>query len=240
MKQQVIYRDLAKYYDLIYSFKNYEAESKKIKELITRHCKSQGKSLLEAGCGTGKHAALLSKYFDVVATDINEGMLNVARTHFPNLNIRQADMSQLNLEQEFDVIISLYSSIAYVKTQEKLKRTLQSFLGHLKVGGLVIFEPWFTKATYTVGVPSIKTYESEDTKIVRACVPKIINDVSVMDLNYLIAEKNQDVLHVVDRHEMGLFEVEKTLQLMRDIGFKAKYLKNGLMKNRGLYIGVKK
>ncbi|MCD8527383.1 class I SAM-dependent methyltransferase [Candidatus Woesebacteria bacterium] len=222
MKQQAIYRDLAKYYNLIYSFKNYEAESEKIKELIAKHCKSTGTALLEAGCGTGKHAALLNKDFDVVATDINEGMLNVARSHFPSLDIRQADMSQLNFEQEFDVIISLYSSIAYVKTQVKLKKTLQGFFKHLEVGGLVIFEPWFTKETYTVGVPSVKTYESEDTKIVRACVPKIINGVSIMDLNYLIAEKNQEVQHVIDRHEMGLFEIEDTLQLMKDIGFKAK------------------
>ncbi len=240
MKTQAIYRDLAGYYDLIYSFKNYPKESEKIKGLVSKYCKSGGNSLLEAGCGTGKHAALLDGEFEVLATDINEGMLQVARSHYPNLNLQQADMAELHLNQKFDVIISLYSSIAYVKTRTKLKKTLQNFSDHLKTGGVVIFEPWFTKATYTVGVPSVKTYESETVKIVRACVPKIVDGISVMDLNYLIAEKDQEVRHVVDRHEMGLFEVQDTLELMESIGFKAKYLKNGLMKNRGLYIGIKR
>lgn len=239
MQKQAIYRDLAKYYDLIYSFKDYKKESKKIKSLIAKYGKSGGRSLLEVGCGTGKHASLLSGKFDVVATDINDGMLNIASSHFPHLDLRQADMTNLNLNQKFDVIISLYSSIAYVKTQSKLRKTLMNFINHLKPGGITIFEPWFTKATYTVGIPSIKTFESETTKIVRACVPKIIDGISVMDLNYLIAEKDKEVVHVVDRHEMGLFEIEDTLNLMESLGFKAKYLKNGLMTNRGLYLGMK-
>lgn len=239
MIRQAIYRDLAKYYDLIYSFKNYKKETDKIKEQITKNCKSNGKMLLEVGCGTGKHASLLSDSFNVTATDISEDMLHIARFNYPGLDLRQADMSELKLGKKFDVILSLYSSIAYVKTKDKLKKTLQNFSAHLQKGGIVIFEPWFTKATYTVGIPSIKIYESDTVKIVRACVPKILNNLSIMDLNYLIAEKNKSVVHIIDRHEMGLFEVDETLQLMESSGMKAKYLKNGLMKNRGIYIGIK-
>jgi len=60
-----------------------------------------------------------------------------------------------------------------------------------------------------------------------------------MDMHYLIAEKNKEVKHFVDRHELGLFDIDKTLQFMKQAGLKSKFLKNGLMKDRGLFIGVK-
>ena len=62
---------------------------------------------------------------------------------------------------------------------------------------------------------------------------------SIMDLHYLIAENGKDIEHIVDRHLMGLFEVETTLEIMKSCGFDAKFLTKGLMKNRGLYIGMK-
>lgn len=60
-----------------------------------------------------------------------------------------------------------------------------------------------------------------------------------MDMNYLIAEKNKEVKHVDDRHELGLFEIDKTPKFMEQASLRAKFLKNGLMKGRGLFIGVK-
>ena len=92
MESQVIYRDLAKYYNLVYSYKDYDKESRKIRQLIPRYCKSDGKTLLEVGCGTGKHAHLLSKEFNTVATDISDAMLRIARSNFPDIDFRQADM----------------------------------------------------------------------------------------------------------------------------------------------------
>ena len=58
--------------------------------------------------------------------------------------------------------------------------------------------------------------------------------------HYLVAEKNKDVKHFVDRHELGMFESEKFLQFMKAAGLQAKFLKNGLMEDRGIYIGIKK
>lgn len=239
MEKQAIYRDLAKYYNLVYSYKDYDKESKKIRKLISKYCKSDGKALLEVGCGTGKHAHLLSKEFNIIATDISDAMLRIARSNFPDIDFRQADMIKLDIKERFDAIICLYSSIGYVKTKANLKRTLSNFSKQLKTGGVIVIEPWFTKSTYRTGVPSMTTYDSGEIKIVKACTPKIVNGFSVMDLNYLIAEKGEEVRHVVDRHEMGLFEIDETLKTMQDVGFTARYLKNGLMKNRGLYVGVK-
>ena len=44
----------------------------------------------------------------------------------------------------------------------------------------------------------------------------------------------------VDRHKLGFFEVYETLEIMKEAGFQAKFLKNGLRKERGLHVGIKK
>jgi hypothetical protein len=40
-------------------------------------------------------------------------------------------------------------------------------------------------------------------------------------------------------HELGFFEIYKTLAIMKKAGFQTKFLKKGLMKDRGLFVGVK-
>ena len=76
-------------------------------------------------------------------------------------------------------------------------------------------------------------------KIARVNVSEIEGDVSVMDMHYLIAERGKRVKHFVDRHELGLFEIDRTLEIMKAAGFDAWYLPDGLIVNRGLYIGKK-
>lgn len=55
MEEQKMYKELAKYYDLIYSFKDYEQEAKRVMELIGSYKKLSGDELLGVGCGSGKH-----------------------------------------------------------------------------------------------------------------------------------------------------------------------------------------
>jgi hypothetical protein len=83
------------------------------------------------------------------------------------------------------------------------------------------------------------TYEGEDIKIARLNTTKLEDNRSIMEMHYLIVERDKDVKYFVDRHEVGLFEIDTFLKIMKETGFKAEFLEDGLMKERGLYIGVK-
>jgi ubiquinone/menaquinone biosynthesis C-methylase UbiE len=240
MKHQTIYKNLARYYDLIYSWKDYKKETEIVHRLVSKYKKSKGNHLLEVACGTGGHARYLSRYFEVVATDISSDMLRVARNNVKGVVFQQADMTTLSLDREFDVIVCLFSSIGYLKTLTNLKTTLQNFARHLKQGGVLIIEPWLTKAVYRVGYPHMTTYGDNDIQIARLCVSKVRGDISVMDMHYLVAERNKQVRHFVDRHELRMIDPTKMLELMRGAGFQAVFARKGLMKDRGLYIGIKK
>ncbi len=235
-----MYKEFADIYDLIYSFKDYKKEVKKIKKLIKKYKSTDGSELLDVACGTGKHLQYFKDSFICTGVDINEGILNVAKKKVKGVIFKQADMVNFDLNNKFDVIISLFSSIGYVKTYDNLEKTIVNFANHLKQGGVLIIEPWFTKSNYWVGHPGMTTYDGEDIKIARLNSSKIEDDLSVMDMHYLIVEKNKDVKYFVDKHELGLFDTDKTLKLMKKACLKAEFLKDCLVKERGLYIGVKK
>jgi ubiquinone/menaquinone biosynthesis C-methylase UbiE len=239
MKSQTIFKSLAKHYDLLYSWKDYKKEVEAIRELIRTYKKSPGTDLLEVACGTGKHAELLQDDFSIVATDLNEDMLRIARRRCKRVSFIRADMVNLELGRQFDVVLCLFSSIGYVRTRARLRKTLVNFARHLKVGGVVIVEPWWTRAGYKVGAVTMTSVGNDDVKIARQSVSKVRGNVSIMDMHYLIAERNKAVTHYIDRHELGLFERSDMLTFMREAGLRARFQEQGLMQGRGLYIGVK-
>src|ERR1700729_3823344 len=111
MSNKNIFKKLSQYYDLICSWKDYKSESTKIKSLIKKYKKSDGNSLLEIACGTGKHTQYLKDSFSILATDVNKDMLSVAQRNIPDVVFKQADMIRLDIGKKFDVIICLFSSI---------------------------------------------------------------------------------------------------------------------------------
>jgi len=234
-----MFKKLAKYYDLIYHWKEYEKEVHSIKDLIKKYKKSDGNQLLDVGCGTGKHIEHFKDDFSCTGIDINNEMVEVAKSKVKDVIFHQGDMVDFNLKTEFDVLLCLFSAIGYVKTYSNLEKTIKNFANHLKKGGVLIIEPWFTKSAYWVGVPGMTTYDGGDVKIARLNTTKVEGDLSIMDMHYLIGEKNEDIKHFVDVHELGLFETDKTLEFMKLANFKSEFLKYGLFKDRGLFVGVK-
>lgn len=235
----IMYNELAKYYDLIYSWKDYKKEANQINKLINKYKKSGENELLDVGCGTGKHLHYFKDKFSCTGIDLNEEIIDIAKTNVSDVIFVQGDMIDFDLKKTFDVIFCLFSSIGYVKTYDNLEKTIVNFSKHLKSGGVVIIEPWFTKSSYWVGIPGMTTYDGEDIKIARVNTTSLENNLSIMEMHYLIAEKDKEVKYFVDSHELGLFEIDKFLEIMSKSGFKAEFLKDGLMEGRGLYIGIK-
>lgn len=239
MKDEM-YKSLAKYYDLIYSKKDYKKESQRIKDLIKKNKKSKGKELLEVACGTGNHLKYLKKDFKCTGIDLNQEMLNIAKKKVKGPKFKKANMTNFQINKKFDVLICLFSSIGYTKTYPNLIKTINNFSKHLKEGGVVIIEPWITKSNYRKGDVHMENYRDKNLKIARVHLSKIKGNLSLLDMHYLIAEKGKDVKHVLDKQELGLFDNSKILKIMKNSGLDTKYLKKGFIKHRGLFVGVKK
>ena len=79
-------------YDVAYSFKDYEGEAAAISALILDRNVNAG-SLLDVGCGTGKHLEYFARHFDhVEGLDLTRGLLEEARRRLPEVTFHEGDM----------------------------------------------------------------------------------------------------------------------------------------------------
>jgi ubiquinone/menaquinone biosynthesis C-methylase UbiE len=240
MTKQLLHGEWAKYYDRVYSFKDYLDEAVRVQNLTMKYLESGGNTLLDVACGTGLHLKHLKDDFSCMGVDVSKAMLKIARKNAPGVTFKEADMATLQLGKQFDVITCLLSSVGYVKTYSNLKRTIQNFAKHLKKGGIALIEPSHANSFYVRGEPRITMYDGKDAKIARVNVAKIRQATAMLNMHILIAEKGKDAQYFTDAHELGLFGINKTLGIMKEAGLKSKYLKNGLMPERELFVGIKK
>jgi ubiquinone/menaquinone biosynthesis C-methylase UbiE len=240
MSKQMLHNQLAKYYDKVYSFRDYLDEAVRLQNLIIKYSESGGNTLLDVACGTGLHIKHLKDDFVCTGVDVSKSMLKIARKNVKGVTFKEADMKTMRLKKQFDVITCMLGSIGYVKTPVSLEKTIQNFSKHLNKGGLSLIEPSHAKSFYVSGKPRIATYDGKDVKIARVNFTKVRQVTAVLNMHLLIAEKGKDAKYFVDKHELGLFGVNSTLKVMKAAGLKAKYLKTGLTTERGLFVGIKK
>src|SRR5213593_3816746 len=122
-----MYKDLAKYYDKIYYWKDYEDESVKIHGLIKKYKRSAGNEMLDVACGTGNHIQHLRKYYNITGVDLNREMLDAAKKKLPKTKFIQGDMRKFHAGKKFNVILCLFSAIAHMLTINDLQKTLKNF-----------------------------------------------------------------------------------------------------------------
>lgn len=230
-----MYTKTAQFYDRIYAIKDTAAEAQALLDVIDRGLHTGGNRLLDVACGTGRLVPFLQPRFAVEGLDLDAGMLSIARQKFPDVPFHQADMVDFDLGRKFDVVTNLFSSIGYVRTLENLYRAVASMARHLLTGGVLIVEPWFTRATWKPGTVHALYVDDPELKIARINTSHLDGRLSWMDMHYLVGTP-QGVEHLVERHEMGLFEVEEMLSAFQTAGLQVEYDPKGLT-GRGLYIG---
>jgi len=231
------YDRYAQYYDRIYSFKNYRNESNKLDEFIRNYKKSNGRDLLDVACGTGNHIKFLKKRYRTQGLDISRQMLKIAREKNPEITLHQGDMTRFRLDGKFDVVTCLFSAIGHVRSRKKLESAIRTMAFHLKPGGLLMVEPWFTPRQWDSGRLDARFVNEPSLKLARISINGRRGRLSIMNLHYLVGSPGK-VEHFVEHVEMMLFTVREYLNAFRSSGLTTILDKKGLM-GRGLYLGIK-
>lgn len=228
-----MYESSADFYDALYSFKDYKKEAEDIRGYIHKQ-KADVKTILDVACGTGKHIEYLNCYYQVDGIDLNNKFVQVAKDRNPSSQFWCEDMTDFNLNKKYDVVMCLFSSIAYVKTLELVLKTVQQFKQHLTDNGFIIIEPWFTPEAWETGYVTHLNSETEEFKVSRMSHADRSGDVSILNFEYLVGSK-QGIQHLKERHELGLFSTEQLIQTFELTGMKVEYDPIGIS-GRGLYI----
>jgi SAM-dependent methyltransferase len=102
------------------------------------------KKILDMACGYGRHANRLALLgHDVTGLDINEKFLDMARKDAERLGVKVnyilKDIRNMDYNEEFDVIISMFTSFGYYEDEENFK-ILENTARSLKKGGKFLLD----------------------------------------------------------------------------------------------------
>ncbi len=96
------------------------------------------RSVLDAGCGTGRVGIELARRgIEVVGVDIDERMLDTARSKAPHIEWHLGDLAGLELGRTFDAIVMAGNVMIFV-TPGTEGVVLKNMARHLATGGVVV------------------------------------------------------------------------------------------------------
>jgi 2-polyprenyl-3-methyl-5-hydroxy-6-metoxy-1,4-benzoquinol methylase len=96
------------------------------------------RSVLDAGCGTGRVAAELHRRgLDVVGADLDDDMLAFARAKAPDVVWANVDLATMQLDRHFGIVAMPGNVMLFCRDADR-PAVVRSCVNHLEPGGLLI------------------------------------------------------------------------------------------------------
>ena len=215
----MVFDTYANYYDLLYKDKDYEGEVEYIDKIIKKYT-DKANSILDLGCGTGKHAELLShKGYFIHGVDASEKMLekaNLRARYNSKIQFTLSNIQDFNLKVKFDVVTALFHVMSYLNDDDSINQSLKNIYYHLKEGGIFIFDCWYGPAVlYQRPEIRIKRLSNNDVELTRIAEPVIKENKNVVEVNYDIFIKNNKdnkIFEIKEVHSMRYFFMNEIKQ----------------------------
>jgi SAM-dependent methyltransferase len=239
-----VFNEYARYYDLLYRDKDYEAEADYIAGLIRRFCPT-GRSILELGSGTGKHARLLfdrgfrvhgiERSPEMLARSLNAAASVPQTSPLPDLSFSLGDIRTARLPGKFDAAISLFHVLSYQTANNDVKAAFETARRHLNPGGIFIFDVWYGPAVLTQRPEvRIKRMADDQSEITRLAEPVIHPNENRVDVHYYVFVRNpatRAVSELKETHAMRYFFKPEIELWAASSGFAIAYFEEWLSAN---------
>lgn len=139
------YNNFSYYYDDLTKNVDYKKRASYFHEIIKKFNGNTLGILLDLACGTGSISEEMAKLgYDVIGTDISEGMLNIAldKKFDSGLNIQylKQDMRNLDMFGTIDNTLCVLDSLNHLPTLEDIKQTFSKVSLFAEPNGLFIFD----------------------------------------------------------------------------------------------------
>lgn len=224
MKEQ--FNLYSQYYNLLYKDKDYLSEVNYVEGVIKKYSEIEVKSILDLGCGTGRHDIhFANKGYKVTGIDLSDTMLQIAEkdSPHPNCHYLKGDARTLKLHEKFDAIISLFHVASYQTSNEDLKNYFNTAFTHLKPGGIFVFDFWYGPAVLHMK-PEYreKVMEDQNLKIKRITRPALKPNINQVEVNFenIIEDKKTGNLNTIkETHNMRYLFLPELEFFLKGEGF---------------------
>ncbi|MDQ6689394.1 MAG: methyltransferase domain-containing protein [Gemmatimonadota bacterium] len=119
-----------------------ETEAEHVVDLIARFLEGHDiRSVLDLGCGAGRHSRALRERWWTVGLDLSAALLKIARREMPDAPYVRADMRELPFVPEsFDLVVNLFTSFGYFEDDRENERVLVRVCDALRRGGTLVID----------------------------------------------------------------------------------------------------
>jgi SAM-dependent methyltransferase len=226
-----IFSNYAQFYDLFYADKDYAAETAYVARLLKRYHPGT-RSVLDLGCGTGRHAFLLAERgFDVTGVDFSHEMLAAATAQLTGLadlakdrlSFYHGDIRKVRLEQTFDAVIALFHVMSYQAFNDDLQRAFDTAGRHLNSEGVFIFDCWYGPGVLSDPPQTrVGRFDNQSVSVTRIAEPSVNEYENQVDVNYQLFVRDRatgSVQEIQERHRMRYLFAPEVKLMLANAGF---------------------
>jgi len=173
--------------------------------------------ILDMACGAGRHSiAFAQKGYNVTAVDLSERLIHEAEKNAIQENVNvdfvQADIRDLKLNTQFDLIVNLFTSFGYFETDEENSIIIQKAFDLLKPGGYFVLD-YLNKNYLEKNLVPLSTFSENGTAITQK---RAIKDNRVE--KEITIEKNKSVNKFYE--SVRLYDFSELKDILERSGFR--------------------
>jgi SAM-dependent methyltransferase len=228
--KEVFSEGYAAAYDAIYNEKDYAGECKSVAKLIERHGDGRIRSLLDLGCGTGRHALhLVRRGFEVTGVDRSQAMLDRARSRAKDENLSDnlefvcGDIRSFRSGRQFDAVLMNFNVLGYMFNDDDVTAALETARSNVRSGGLFIADFWYGPAV--VADPprhSIREIDTPGGRLIRSSSGRHLSDLQGCEITISVAhlEAGKEIEKSQEIHRVHYFFPSELEAKLRGAGFR--------------------
>jgi SAM-dependent methyltransferase len=239
----MVFEKYAQFYDLLYEDKEYVAEVDYVDNILNYY--GNGDNILEFGCGTGKHANLLTgKGYTVHGVDISHEMLKQAKQQLTisrnnsssKLSFEQGDVRFYKTNKTYDSVLSLFHVFCYLTKNSEIDEAFTSVSHHLRNKGIFVFDIWYTPSVLNLKpLVKVKKFENENYFINRISNPEHKTLENIVTVHYEIHIKNKKTSewsYLQESHSIRYFSIPEIRYFAEKNGFRFIHSEEWLTKEK--------
>lgn len=221
------YNNFSYYYDDLTKNVDYKKRASYFHEIIKKFNGNTSGILLDLACGTGSISEEMAKLgYDVIGTDISDGMLNIAldKKFDSGLNIQylKQDMRNLDMFGTIDNTLCVLDSLNHLPTLEDIKQTFSRVSLFAEPNGLFIFDmntPYKHREVLSNNVYIYETdnvfcawenYYNQDSK----------NNQVDITLNFFERSENDSYQRYTEEFSEWAYDTQDILNILDSVGLK--------------------